>query len=125
MRQWLSDIWNLTRIFDKYIPRLKKLMETVDCQQRQIEDLRQEIIDMKKDIAKLKGATPTTDEEKKPTIVVPEGFMTQDGFVEYTPDSKPKVTKVDKYYDPQLGVEYTTIEINGDEVSPEDDTEKE
>ena len=125
MRQWLSDIWNLTRIFDKYLPKIKSLLETVDRQQRQMEDLRQEIIDMKKDIAKLKGATPTTGEEKKPTIVVPEGFMTQDGFVEYTPDSKPVVTKVDKYYDPQLGVEYTTIKINGDKGSPDEDTVKE
>lgn len=113
MRQWLSDIWNLTRIFDKYIPRIKKLMETVDCQQRQIEDLRQNIIDMKKCIQTLKvesegilhETTHATERAEKPKI-----------------GSESRITKVNRYYDPQMGVEYFDFEINGDKASPEDDT---
>lgn len=162
--KWLSNLWNLRKIFDKYLPKIKSLLETADRQQRQMEDLRQEIINMKKDIERLKSplgyldtermATaivkarkteiPTAEEEpkfavnpnppslcRKPTIVVPEGLECV-GEPEYSRSldrdyykPKPEVTKVDKYYDPQLGVEYTDVEINGDKVSSEDDTVKE
>lgn len=128
--KWLSNLWNLRKIFDKYLPKIKKLLETVDYQQQQMKSLRQDILDMKKEIAKLKGATPTPDEEKKPTIVVPEGLECV-GEPEYSkyldrdyykPKEESRITKVNRYYDPQLGVEYLDFEINGDKVSSEDDT---
>lgn len=141
------------------------LLGATDRQQCQMEDLRQEILDMKKEIEKLKSPLgyldtermteaivkarkteiPTTIKEeskfavnpnppslcRKPTIVVPEGLECV-GEPEYSNylerdyyKPKPDVTKIDRFYDPQLGVEYTDIEINGEKTSPDDDTVKE
>ena len=138
MWQWLSDLWNLTRIFDKYIPKIKSLLETADRQQRQMEDLRQEIINMKRDIEGLKSPLGYIDTERMATAIVkarkteiPVEKETAKEESKWEVEKNPRpltesrITKVDKYYDPQLGVEYTTIEINGDKVSPDEDTVKE
>ena len=53
MRQWFSDLWNLSRIFDKYIPKLKNLMEDVARLELKLNDLRQAELDLEKKVSKL------------------------------------------------------------------------
>lgn len=38
--KWLENIWNLRLIFDKYLPKIKELLETVKTLQKQIEELK-------------------------------------------------------------------------------------
>lgn len=38
--KWLENIWNLRKIFDKYLPQIRELIETVKKLQRQITELR-------------------------------------------------------------------------------------
>ena len=137
--KWLENLWNLRLIFDKYLPQIRAILETIRILQEQIDDLRQAKIDLEKELKKLleeQRGIPIDDDQtvescKKPTIIVPEGLecVGEPEYSKYLDRDyyKPKheVTKVDKYYDPQLGVEYTTIEVNGDKVSPDEDTVKE
>lgn len=99
--KWLENIWNLRLIFDKYLPKIREILETIKRLQEQLSDLRQAKLDLEKEVNKLKGELEETT----------------------TPaDNSSNITKVNRYYDPQMGVEYLDFEINGDKASPEDDT---
>ena len=112
MKQWFSDLWNLSRIFDKYIPRLKTLEEDVARLEQKLDDLRQAELNLEKEVKRLKSpppsSTPDQPAEKAETI-----------------KKESRITKVNRYYDPQMGVEYLDFEVNGDKASPEDDTVRE
>ena len=99
--KWLENIWNLRKIFDKYLPKIREILETLQTLQRQIEDLRQAKIDLQKEVTKLKGEVEAVSDSE---------------------DKSPVITKVNKYYDPQMGIEYLDFEVNGDKPSSEDDT---
>ena len=136
--KWLSNLWNLRLIFDKYLPKIKKLLETVDQQQLQIKNLRQEILDMKKVIEKLKSPLGYLDTERMAEAIVKarktEIPMENETAKEASkweveqnprPMTESRITKRNRYYDPQMGVEYFDFEVNGDKDSSEDDTEVE
>ena len=38
--KWLENIWNLRKIFDKYLPQIRELVETVKKLQQQIAELK-------------------------------------------------------------------------------------
>lgn len=99
--RWIENIWNLRLIFDKYLPKIREILETIKRLQEQLEDLRQAKIDMEKEIKKIKGELKEIPSSK---------------------DELPMITKSSKYYDPQMGVEYYEVEINGEKASSEDDT---
>ena len=100
--KWLENIWNLRLILDKYLPKIRQMSEALKAIQVQLEDLREAKFEVERELAKLKETSKGI-----PIEVVEDNV-------------KPVV--IDKYYDPQLGVEYVITEINGDKVSPDDDT---
>ena len=38
--RWLENLWNLRKIFDKYLPQIRELVETVRKLQQQIAELK-------------------------------------------------------------------------------------
>ena len=38
--KWIENIWNLRKIFDKYLPQIRELVETVRKLQQQIAELK-------------------------------------------------------------------------------------
>ena len=38
--KWLENVWNLRKIFDKYLPKVRELVETVKKLQQQINELK-------------------------------------------------------------------------------------
>ena len=99
--KWIKCLWNIRLTLSDYSLVMSRLLEAVDRQQRQLEDLRQAKIDMEKEFKKLQG------QKTIPIEIV---------------EDKPRDVKVNKYYDPQMNVEYVDIEINGEKASPNDDT---
>ena len=92
--KWLENIWNLRKIFDKYLPKIREIAETIRILQEQLADLRQAKIDLEKELEKMKSEQQGISAEEKVNVTV------------------------DEYYDPQLNVEYTTVEVNGDKAEP-------
>lgn len=104
--KWFNNLWNLRLIFDRYLPKINRLVEAIDLLQLKYDDLRQAKIDMEKKIAELKASLKAST-----GILVPE--------------EKPQRVTVHKYYDAQMNVEHVDVEINGEDVSPDEDTVKE
>ena len=99
--KWIKTLWNINNILlqgDKAIDQNFVKIGSLQCQIVQLRTKLRELSD------KL---------EHKTTIPVE------------IIDDQPRNIKVDKYYDPQLNVEYVDIEINGEKASPNDDTVKE
>lgn len=103
--RWFKYLWRLRTILDEYIPKINAMLDTINWQQQTIEDLRQSKINLEKEVKKLKEGQET----------IPIEVLAEE-------KDKSRITKVNRYYDPQMGVEYFDFEINGEEVSPEDDT---
>jgi len=82
--KWLENIWNLRLIFDKYIPKIKEIIATLQILQMQLEDLRQAKFELEKELKRIK------EEQRGAVIEVVEG--------------KPAVG-----YDPQVNVEYVDV----------------
>lgn len=38
--KWIENIWNLRKIFDKYLPQIRNLVQTVKTLQQQISELK-------------------------------------------------------------------------------------
>ena len=55
--KWIENIWNLRKIFDKYLPQIRELVETVKKLQRQIADLKDMKAELENSILLLKSTT--------------------------------------------------------------------
>lgn len=108
--RWLENLWNLRKIFDKYLPQIRELVETVKKLQRQISELRELKTELENGILLLKQTNKEEDniEDTEELSPIPQQ---DDGF---------KITKVNRYYDPEYSVEYFDIEINGDKPVEKD-----
>ena len=83
--KWLENLWNLRKIFDKYLPQIRELLETVKKLQQQIADLKAMKEDLENGILLLKS---TTKDDKQDTTVEME-----------IPSSTPRKSIVNSYYD--------------------------
>lgn len=101
--KWLGVVWNLRKTLDQYLPLINKMSLVLDILQEQIADLRATKFQLEKDIAALKKEKESTKDKPLQT------------------KENPAII-IDKHYDPQRGVEYVVTEINGEKVSPDDDT---
>lgn len=92
--KWIENIWNLRKIFDKYLPQIRELVETVKKLQQQIADLKEMKEELENSILLLK---PTTKEELDDTeeLAIPyksDSYYDAEGNgswnVEVNPDKK-------------------------------------
>ena len=87
--QWFENIWNLRKIFDKYLPQIRELVETVKKLQQQIAELKSMKEELENGILLLKQSNDTSQQDTE----------------EMTPfigcEEKPITTskKVDEWYD--------------------------
>lgn len=150
MIQWIKNLWNLNKLLYKLQLSVDTLGNLLDQHQIQLEDLRQAKFDLEKEIKKLKSPIPQLDTEywaerfakarieaeakdktevakEKPQIKIDKKSTKPFIAVEDARGVKStsNITKVNRYYDPQMGVEYFDFEINGDKASPEDGTVRE
>ena len=149
MIKWLKNLWNLNKLLYKLQLSVDTLGDLLDQHQIQLEDLRQAKFDLEREIKKLKSPIPPLDvdrwaaalakvkaeeeakseaTEEKPQIKIDKSPAKPYIIVEEGCESKSEpflTTRSSKYYDPQMGVEYYDFEINGDKVSPDEDTVKE
>lgn len=68
--KWLENLWNLRKIFDKYLPQIRELLETVKKLQQQIADLKQMKAELENSILLLK-VKDNNEEDKTVEISVP------------------------------------------------------
>lgn len=54
--KWIENVWNLRKIFDKYLPQIRELLETVKTLQRQITELRAMRSELENSILLLKSS---------------------------------------------------------------------
>lgn len=101
--KWIKNLWNLNKKLDSLTSDTDCSLSKVAYLITQWEYLRGQLLDLTKQVKKL--------QEKQKTIPI-----------EVIEDTQPKNIKVNKYYDPQMNVEYVDIEINGEKASPNDDT---
>lgn len=97
--RWIKTLWNINEVLlqkDKAIDQNFVKIGSLQCQIVQLRTKLQEVL---------------TKLEKRDTIPIE---IAEDRNI-----------KIDKYYDPQMNVEYVDIEINGEKVSPDEDTVKE
>lgn len=70
--KWFENIWNLRKIFDKYLPQIRELVETVKKLQQQIADLKAMKEELENSILLLKSTSEQEDqqdtEEIKPSL---------------------------------------------------------
>ena len=99
--KWLKCLWNIRLTLSDHSLVMTKVLEEMGRLQLQLDDLRQFKIDTERKSKKLQESKTT------PIEVV---------------EDRPKNIRVNKYYDPQMNVEYVDIEINGEKASPNDDT---
>ena len=90
--KWIENVWNLRKIFDKYLPQIRNLVQTVKTLQQQISELRVLKEELENGILLLKSSN---DNE-------------QDATVEINVPSKSS-----SYYDAE-GNESWDVEINPD-----------
>lgn len=63
--KWLENLWNLRKIFDKYLPQIRELVETVKKLQQQIADLKAMKEELENSILLLKSTS--TEEAEQDT----------------------------------------------------------
>lgn len=70
--KWLENIWNLRKIFDKYLPQIRELVETVKKLQQQIAELKALKEELENSILLLKSTSAEEaqqdTEEIKPSL---------------------------------------------------------
>lgn len=69
--KWIENIWNLRKIFDKYLPQIRELVETVKKLQLQISDLRAMKEELENSILLLKSTTKETEQDTTVEIDAP------------------------------------------------------
>ena len=99
-KRWIKTLWDINRI-------LLQKNKAIDQNFVKIGSLQCQIVQLRTQLQELKNKV----ENKH---IIPIDIV----------EDNPRV-KVDKYYDPQMNVEYVDIEINGEKASPDDDTVKE
>lgn len=90
--KWIENIWNLRKIFDKYLPQIRELVETVKKLQQQITALKEMKEALENGILLLKSTTKEEIED------------TEELAIPY---------KADSYYDAE-GNGSWDVEINRD-----------
>ena len=92
--KWIENIWNLRKIFDKYLPQIKELVETVKKLQQQIADLKEMKKELENSILLLKASN---QEDKQDTVEMEIPSITHSYYdaegnggwdVEINPDKK-------------------------------------
>lgn len=63
--KWIENLWNLRKIFDKYLPQIRELVETVKKLQQQIADLKAMKEELENSILLLKSTS--TEEAEQDT----------------------------------------------------------
>lgn len=69
--KWLENIWNLRKIFDKYLPQLRELIETVKKLQKQIAELKELKEELENGILLLKASKEKESEQTTEEINIP------------------------------------------------------
>lgn len=69
--KWLENLWNLRKIFDKYLPQLRELVTTVKRLQQQIAELKELKEELENGILLLKASKDKESEQATEEINVP------------------------------------------------------
>ena len=72
--KWFENIWNLRKIFDKYLPQIRELVETVKKLQQQIADLKALKEELENGILLLKQTNNENDEQATEEIKPSLGY---------------------------------------------------
>lgn len=72
--KWLENIWNLRKIFDKYLPQIRELVATVKKLQQQIADLKVMKEELENGILLLKQTNSENDEQSTEEIKPSLGY---------------------------------------------------
>lgn len=80
--RWLENIWNLRKIFDKYLPQIRELVETVKKLQQQISELKALKEELENSILLLKqsNAPELQDTVELKPFIGYEEKVTDEGF---------------------------------------------
>ena len=103
--KWLENVWNLRKIFDKYLPQIRELVETVKKLQQQIVELKAMKEELENGIFLLKSTSAKEDQQDTEEIKPSLGY-----------DEKLTVkwsSKTDEWYDSEGNGGWNTI-INPD-----------
>ena len=130
--KWLKNLWNLNQILSDYADALLKFGPEFYALKQKVDKLENELKETSlfgcttiftDRIAEKMAEAKINAEKEEEAPVKEEPKWT----VDPNPPSlcEPRVTKRSRYYDPQLNVEYYDFELNGDTVSPDEDTEVE
>ena len=69
--KWLENLWNLRKIFDKYLPQIRELVETVKKLQQQIADLKAMKEELENGILLLKSTSAKEDQQDTEEMAIP------------------------------------------------------
>lgn len=72
--KWIENVWNLRKIFDKYLPQIRELVETVKKLQQQIVELKAMKEELENGILLLKQTNKEEEEQDTEEIKPSLGY---------------------------------------------------
>lgn len=112
--RWWRNLWNIRKINEIQTQQINELIFKLTVLITVVDRLKSEQLKIKKELDKLKEGQKTI-----PIEVVEE--ITKDTPPELSKADLARIT-TDRWYDPQMNVEYFVMDINGEKASPDDDT---